>query len=121
MTQGVILQPEFRLSAKEANIQVPEPIEDIDYFKEDKYDCIVAFEIHVLGYEDEDEIDIKSRAYEAIKNGGDLECLGVMMKEKNGTVCLDMDGKPFDREAWIKQKTDELQVIRLEKPLTEFA
>lgn len=120
MTDALVLD-EYKFSVRESQKQqVPEPVENIDYFKEDKFDCTVAFEIHVPGYEDEDEIDIQSRAYESIKNGGDLECLGVMMKEKNGTVCRDPDGKPFDREAWIKQKTNELRLIRTEKPLTEF-
>lgn len=120
MTPAALLNPEFRFSIKEANNQVPEPIEGIDYFTEDKFNCTVAFEINVPGHEDEDEIDIECRAYEAIKNGGDLECLGVMMKEKAGTVCRDPDGKPFDREVWINQKTDELKIIRTEKPLSEF-
>ena len=121
MTSETVLEPEFRYCVKDTiNNQVPEPVEDTDYFKENKFDCIVAFEIHVSGYENEDESDIKSRAYEAIKNGGDLECLGVMMKERDGSVCLDMDGKPFNREAWIKQKSDEMKIIRKEKPITEF-
>ena len=121
MTSETVLEPKFRYSVKDTiKNQVPEPVEDTDYFKEDKFDCIVAFEIHVSGYENEDESDIKSRAYEAIKNGGDLECLGVMMKERDGSVCLDMDGKPFNREAWIKQKSDEMKIIRKEKPITEF-
>lgn len=121
MTTALALKHEYRFSVTKTNAQqVPEPVEDIDYFKEDKFDCTVAFEIHVPGYENEDENDIESRAYEAIKNGGDLECLGVMMKEKNGTVCLDMEGKPFDKEVWIKQKTDEPKIIRKEQPLSEF-
>lgn len=115
------LKPEFKYSVKDTNDkQPPEPVEGTDYYKEDKFDCTVAFEIHVTGFEDEDELDIKSRAYESIKAGGDLECLGVMMKERDGSVCFDMDNKPFDREAWIKRKTDELKAIRKEKPLAEF-
>ena len=120
MTPGVPLKPEFKFSVKEANKQVPEPVEDTDYFKEDKFDCTVAFEIHVPGYEEEDEMDIKIRAYEAIKKYGDFECLGVMMKERDGSVCRDLDGKPFDREAWINKKTDEMKKIRKEKQLTRF-
>ena len=115
------LEPEFRYSVIDTiKNQIPEPVVDTDYFKEDKFDCIVAFEIHVSGYENEDECDIESRAYEAIKNGGDLECLGVMMKERDGSVRLDLDGKPFNKEAWIKQKSDEMKIIRKEKTLTGF-
>ena len=115
-------KPEFKFSVRETSgkQQVPEPVEDKDFYKEDKFDCTVAFEIHVSGYEGEDEINIQSRAYEAIKKGGDLECLGVMMKEKNGTVCRDIDGKLFDRESWINQKIDEMKIQRKEKPIAEF-
>lgn len=113
-------EPEFRFSIKETKLQVPEPVEGTDYFEEDKFDCIVAFEIHTIGYEEEDDTKIKIRAYEAIKEGGDLECLGVMTKEKVGTVSVDMGGKPFNRDAWIKQKTDDMKVIRKEKTITEF-
>lgn len=112
---------EFKFSVKGTKeIPLPEPVEDIDFFIEDKFDCTVAFEIHVPSYEDEDEIDIKTRAYEAIKAGGDLECLGVMMKDKNGTVMQDPEGNTFDKEAWVKQKTDELKISRKEKPLLEY-
>lgn len=112
---------EFTYSVKGTKeVPPPEPVEGIDFFIEDKFDCIVAFEIHVPGNEDEDEIEIKTRAYEAIKAGGDLECLGVMMKEKDGMVMRDREGNPFDKEVWVKQKTDELKIPRNEKSLTEF-
>ena len=111
----------YKYSVKKTNAQqVSEPVENEDYQEVDKFDCTVAFEIHIEGHEDEDELDIKLRASEAIKKDGDMECLGVMMKDRNGSICLDMDGKPFDRDAWIKQKTDELKIIRKETPLTEF-
>ncbi len=120
MTPAAPPKPEFKYSVIDTNEQIPEPVEGTDYYKEDKFDCTVAFEIHVTGFEDEDESNIKFRAYESIKADGDLECLGVMMKERDGSVCFDMDNKPFDREAWIKRKTDELKIIRKEKPLAEF-
>ena len=117
----IIPKETYKFSVKKTiESQTPKPAEGTDYYRADKFDCTVAFEIHVPGFEDEAELDIKLRASEAIKADGDMECLGVMMKEKNGRVCLDMDGKPFDRDAWIKQKTDELKIIRKEKPLTEF-
>ena len=121
MTLTVILKPEFKHSVKKTiESQTPVPIEGTDYYHADKFDCTVAFEIHVPGYEEEDEQDIKLRASEAIKAGGDLECLGVMMKDKDGTVCRDMEDKPFDRDAWVKLKTDEMKIRRKERPLTEY-
>jgi len=111
----------LKYSAKNAINRVPAPQEGTDYYRADKFDCTVAFEIHVPGYENEDENDIECRAYEYIKaSKGDLESLGVMMKEHKGSVCLDMDDKPFNKDKWTEQKAIELKTDRNEQPLTQF-
>ena len=96
------------------------PEEDTDYFLSKQYDCAVVFEIHVRGSEDEDDLDIECRAYDAISKKGDFECLGVMAKELQGTRKVDMDNKPFNEDKWRQEQIKEHMLKRLEIPLTGF-
>ena len=96
------------------------PKEDTDYFICKQFDCAVVFEIHVTGSEDEDDIDIECRAHDAATTRGDLECLGVMAKEPQGTLKVDIDNKPFDEDKWKLEQVKELRLNRQEIPLTGF-
>ena len=111
----------FKYSVKDAiksRSLIPE--EDTDYFICKQFDCAVVFEIHVTGSEDEEDIDIQCRAYDEVTKSGNLECLGVMAKEPQGTLKVDIDNNPFDEEKWKLEQVKEIQSKRREIPLTGF-
>lgn len=112
---------EFKHSAKEnRNIDLPEPEEGVDFYQCDIFDCTVAFEIHIKGFEHESDDEIECRAYDIINTNADLECLGVMMKDKIGLTRLTMADEPFDEDVWKQNKKTVLSVKRKERTLDNF-
>lgn len=99
--------------------ELPEPMQDKDFYVGEIYEYVVCIELYVEGLEESySEADMCYEAVRKFRNGAIDGDAAVVHSEhaRDVELCFDTD-EPFDRGAWQKAKLLELGLNSVGKPL----
>ena len=99
-------------------VELPEPIENVDYYTDELRRYTVTIEVTVDGLKEDDEVDISSKAVDLFRNGSIDGDVTIVYSEKIRDVELDFKTDlPFNRAEWRKAKYAEMGLNGIGEPL----
>ena len=99
-------------------VELPEPIEHVDYYTNELRRYTVTIEVTVDGLKEDDEVDISSKAVNSFRDGSIDGDATIVYSEKIRDVGLDFKTDlPFNRAEWQKAKYAEMGLNESGEPL----
>ena len=99
-------------------IELPEPVEYVDYYTDELRRYTVTIEVTIDGLKEDDEVDISSKAVNLFRDGSIDGDATIVYSEKIRDVELDFKTDlPFNRVEWQKAKYAEMGLNGNGEPL----
>ena len=99
-------------------VELPEPVEHVDYYTDELRRYTVTIEVAVDGLKEDDEVDMCSKAVNLFRDGSIDGDATIVYSEKIRDVELDFKTDlPFNRADWQKAKCAEMELNESGEPL----